>query len=179
RPLIRLSGALGKMASGALNIEIPGANRGDEVSDVAKTVVVIRENAEQKARDEADAKAHQDKHAAEQRKDDMIRLADTFETAVGEIVETVSSAATKLEASASTLTSTAERAQELTTVVAAASGEASTNVQSVASATEELTSSVNEISRQVQESSRMAGDAVGQARSTNDRVGALSQGGAR
>src|ERR1700730_18129315 len=119
RPLIRLSGALGKMASGALNIEIPGANRGDESGDVAKTVVVIRENAEQKARDEADAKAHQDKHAAEQRKDDMIRLADTFETAVGEIVETVSSAATKLEASASTLTSTAERAQELTTVVAA------------------------------------------------------------
>jgi methyl-accepting chemotaxis protein len=179
RPLIRLSGALGKMASGALNIEIPGANRGDEVGDVAKTVVVIRENAEHKAREEADAKAHQDKHAAEQRKDDMIRLADTFETAVGEIVETVSSAATKLEASASTLTSTAERAQELTTVVAAASGEASTNVQSVAAATEEMASSVTEISRQVQQSARMATDAVGQARTTNERVSELSKAAAR
>ena len=179
RPLTRLSGALGKMASGALNIEIPGANRGDEVGDVAKTVVVIRENAEQKARDEADAKAHQDKHAAEQRKDDMIRLADTFETAVGEIVETVSSAATKLETSASTLSSTAERAQELTTMVAAASGEASTNVQSVAAATEEMASSVTEISRQVQQSARMATDAVGQARITNERVGELSKAAAR
>jgi methyl-accepting chemotaxis protein len=179
RPLTRLSGALGKMASGALNIEIPGANRGDEIGDVAKTVVVIRENAEQKARDEADAKAHQDKHTAEQRKDDMIRLADTFETAVGEIVETVSSAATKLETSASSLSSTAERAQELTTMVAAASGEASTNVQSVAAATEEMASSVTEISRQVQQSARMATDAVGQARITNERVGELSKAAAR
>ena len=51
----------------------------------------------------------------------------------------MSSASTELEASATTLTATAERAQEVTTTVAAASEEASTNVQSVASATEELT----------------------------------------
>ena len=76
RPLTRLNGALGKMAAGELNIEIPGANRGDEVGDMAKTVVVIREKAEQKARDEAEAKANQDKHAAEQRRADMIKLAD-------------------------------------------------------------------------------------------------------
>jgi methyl-accepting chemotaxis protein len=45
------------------------------------------------------------------------------------------------------LTNAAERSQKLTALVAAASAEASTNVQSVASATEEMTSSVNEISR--------------------------------
>ncbi len=179
RPLMRLNGALGKMAAGELNIEIPGAKRGDEVGDLAKTVIVIRENAEQKARNEAEAKVNQDRRAAEQRKADMIKLADTFETAVGEIVETVSSASTELEASASTLTSTAERAQELTTVVAAASEEASTNVQSVASATEEMASSVNEISRQVQESARMASEAVDQARTTNDRVSELSKAASR
>jgi methyl-accepting chemotaxis protein len=179
RPLTRLSGALGKMAAGELNIEIPGAARGDEVGDVAKTVVVIRENAEQKAHDEAEAKANQDKHVTEQRKTDMVRLADTFETAVGEIVETVSLAATELEASAGTLTANAGRAQELTTMVAAASEEASTNVQSVASATEQLSSSVNEISRQVQDSARMANEAVGQARATNDRVSELSKAASR
>ena len=94
----------------------------------------------------------------------MTKLANGFEAAVGEIVETVSSASTELEASAGTLTATAERSQQLTTVVAAASEEASANVQSVASATEELSSSVNEISRQVQESARMASEAVDQAR---------------
>ncbi|QDW41880.1 HAMP domain-containing protein [Bradyrhizobium sp. KBS0727] len=179
RPMTRLNGALGEMAGGNLDVVIPGANRGDEIGDLAKTVVVIRENAEQKARDEAEAKIRQDRIAAEQRKTDMIRLADDFEGAVGEIVETVSSASTELEASAGTLTSTAERAQQLTTMVAAASEEASTNVQSVASATEEMASSVNEISRQVQESARMASEAVGQARATNDRVSELSKAASR
>ena len=79
----------------------------------------------------------------------MIKLADDFEGAVGEIIETVSSASTELEASARYADRSASRAQELTTLVAAASEEASTNVQSVASATEEMSSSVNEISRQV------------------------------
>lgn len=175
RPLSLLNGALGRLAGGELNVEIPGADRGDEVGDIAKTVVVIGRNAEQKAREEAEAQAEQERKAAQQRKADMVKMAGDFEGAVGEIVDTVSSASTELEASASTLTATAERAQELTTAVAAASEEASTNVQSVASATEELTSSVVEISRQVQESARIANDAVGQARRTNERVADLSR----
>ncbi len=179
RPMTRLNAAMGRMAAGALDVVIPGAERGDEIGDIAKTISVIRANAEQTARDEAETKVNQDRMVAKQRKADMTRLADDFENAVGEIVETVSSASTELEASATTLTSTAERAQELATMVAAASEEASTNVQSVASATEEMSSSVNEISRQVQDSARMASEAVDQARATNDRVGELSKAAAR
>jgi methyl-accepting chemotaxis protein len=179
RPMTRLNGALAEMAGGNLDVVIPGASRGDEIGDLAKTVTVIRENAELKAREEAEAKVKQDLVAAQRRKEEMIKLADDFEGAVGEIVETVSSASTELEASASTLTATAERAQELTTMVAAASGEATANVQSVASATEEMASSITEISRQVQESARMANEAVDQARTTNDRVSELSKAAAR
>src|SRR6185312_11278268 len=179
RPMTRLNGALGEMAGGNLDVAIPGASRGDEIGDLAKTVTVIRENAEQKARDEAEAKIRQDQIAAEQRKADMIKLADQFERAVGEIVETVSSASTELEASAGTLTNTSGRAQQLTTMVAAASEQATSNVQSVASASEELSSSVNEISRQVQESARMASGAVDQARSTTERVSELSKAASR
>jgi len=179
RPMTRLNGALGEMAGGNLDVVIPGADRGDEIGDLAKTVMVIRQNAEQKARDEAETKAKHDQIAAQQRRADMIKLADRFESAVGEIVETVSSASTELEASATTLTATAERSQGLTTMVAAASEEASTNVQSVASATEQLSSSVTEISRQVQDSARMANEAVDQARRTNDRVSELSKAAAR
>lgn len=118
--------------------------------------------------------------AAKEEKQTAIRkLAKDFEHSVGEIIETVSAASTELEASAGTLTKTAQRAQEITTTVAAASEEASTNVQSVAAATEELTSSVNEISRQVQASARMANEAVDQACRTNDRVGELSKAASR
>src|SRR3981081_3642773 len=76
--------------------------------------------------DEVEANIKRDQVAAQQRKADMIKLADAFQSAAREIIETVSSASTELEASASTLTSTAERSQELATMVAAASEEAST-----------------------------------------------------
>ena len=103
RPMTRLNAALGEMAGGNLDVVIPGANRGDEIGDLAKTVSIIRENAEQKARDEAETKIRQDEIVAQQRKADMVKLADQFESAVGEIVDTVSSASTELEASAGTL----------------------------------------------------------------------------
>jgi methyl-accepting chemotaxis protein len=175
RPMTRLNGALGEMAGGNLDVVIPGADRGDEIGDLAKTVTVIRRNAEDKAHEEAEVKAHQDQLAAQQRKADMQRLAQQFEAAVGEIINTVSSASTQLESSAGTLTQAAQRSQQLATTVASASEEASSNVQSVASATEEMASSVNEIGRQVQDSARMASEAVGQARSTTDRVSELSK----
>jgi len=129
-----------------------------------------------KAADEAAARDAEAKIERGRRVDGITR---DFEAMIGEIVETVSSASTELEASAGTLTATAERAQELATTVASASEEASTNVQSVASATEEMASSVNEISRQVQESARMASDAVDQAARTNDRVSELSKAASR
>ena len=178
-PLKKLTAAMRELAEGNFDVVLPGLDRRDEIGGMAQAVGTFKIKAEEKARIEAEAKARQDQAAAQQRKADMIKLADSFEAAVGEIVETVSSASTELEASATTLTSTAERAQGLATVVAAASEEASTNVQSVASATEEMASSVNEISRQVQESARMANEAVDQARRTNDRVGELSKAAAR
>jgi methyl-accepting chemotaxis protein len=179
RPMRALSASMEELAGGNFAVVLPGLGRKDELGAVAGAVEKFKVVSEQKAREEAEAKMKQDQIAAQQRKAEMVRLADSFETAVGEIVETVSSASTELEASASTLTATAERAQQVTTTVASASEEASTNVQSVASATEELSSSVNEISRQVQESARMAGEAVDQARITNDRVSELSKAAAR
>jgi methyl-accepting chemotaxis protein len=179
RPMRALSVSMEELAAGNFAVVLPGLGRKDEVGDVAGAVEKFKVVAEQKARDEAEARIRQDQAAARQRKVDMIKLADDFEGAVGEIVDTVSSASTELEASANTLTATAVRSQELTTMVAAASEEASTNVQSVASATEEMTLSVNEISRQVQDSARMANDAVDQARKTNDRVSELSKAAAR
>jgi methyl-accepting chemotaxis protein len=174
-PLAGLTAGMKELASGNFGVALPGLERKDEVGDMAQAVEGFKVKAEEKARDEAEAKIRQDEVVARQRKAEMQKLADGFEAAVGQIVGTVSSASTELEASAGTLTKTAERAQQVTTMVAAASEEASTNVQSVASATEEMASSVNEISRQVQESARIANDAVDQARNTTERVSELSK----
>ena len=176
--LTGMIGAMTRLAGGDVRIAIPGLGRSDEIGEMAGAVEIFKTN-----KIEAD-RLRAEQFEAEQlqgarRKADMHKLADAFEGAVGEIVETVSSSATELEASADTLTRSAERSQELATAVAMASEEASTNVQSVSSASEEMTSSINEISRQVQESARVASEAVSQAQTTNHRVSELSKAAAR
>jgi len=177
-PLTSMTRAMGLLAGGNLAVEIPGRGKADEIGDMAKAIEVFKTNmldTERLRGEQNELEARQ----AESRKADMVRLADQFEQAVGEIVDTVSSASSELEASAGTLTATATRAQDLSTEVASASQEATANVQAVASATEELSSSVTEIARQVQESARIANEAVGQASRTNERVGELSKAAAR
>ncbi|WP_187434711.1 methyl-accepting chemotaxis protein [Bradyrhizobium cytisi] len=177
-PLTAMTRAMGALAGGDLAVEIPSRGKADEIGDMAKAIQVFKDNmidTERMRHEQTETEARQ----AEDRKKDMVRLADRFEQAVGEIVDTVSSASSELEASAGTLTATATRAQDLSTEVASASQEASANVQAVASATEELSSSVSEIARQVQESARIASEAVGQATRTNARVSELSRAAAR
>jgi methyl-accepting chemotaxis protein len=165
------------LGNGDLTANVLHQGEKTEIGVMADTLQVFKEALiAKKAADEAAATDAEAKIERGRRVDSITR---DFESMIGEIVQTVSSASTQLEASAGTLSATAQRSQELTATVAAASEEASTNVQSVASATEELSSSVNEISRQVQESARMATDAVGQARVTNDRVSELSRAAAR
>ena len=176
-PIVRMTEAMKRLAGGDKAVEIPGVGRQDEIGAMAGAVQVFKDTAieaERLAAQQAGEQATRERRALR-----LEELMGAFEAKVGQVVNTVSSASTQLEASAGTLTATAVRSQELTTTVAAASEEASTNVQSVASATEELSSSVNEISRQVQESARMANEAVSQARQTNDRVGELSRAASR
>jgi len=174
RPIGRITESMGVLASGDTKSDIPFAARKDEIGSMAAAVQVFKDSMIRTRELEAEQKETEQRVAA-QRKADMHRLADDFQAAVGQIVETVSSASTELESAAATLTKTAEVTQELSGTVAAASEQASANVQSVASATEEMTSSVNEISRQVQESAKISGEAVKQARDTDARINALSQ----
>lgn len=178
RPLKASIAAMNTLAKGDLTVDIPGTYRRDEIGEIIAALAVFKENGLEVERMKAE-QAAMEARAAEQRKADMTRLANEFEGAVGEIVDTVSSASTELEASAGTLSATSDHSQLRATAVAGASEEAASNVQSVAAATEELSSSVTEISRQVQGAARIASEAVAQANNTNSRVGELAAAAAR
>ncbi len=113
--------------------------------------------------------------AERERKREMNVLADDFEATVKAVVQTVSSSATELQASSTSMSATAEETSRQATAVAAASEQASSNVQTVAAASEELSSSIHEITRQVTESSRLARSAVEHARATGHTVDGLAQ----
>ncbi|HLJ19463.1 MAG TPA: globin-coupled sensor protein, partial [Stellaceae bacterium] len=87
----------------------------------------------------------------------------------------VESSIVKMQTTATGLSGTADETMQQSTAVAAASEQASANVQTVASAAEELSSSIAEIGRQVAQSTKVAGDAVKQANKTNTTVQGLAQ----
>ncbi|MBB1090578.1 Tar ligand binding domain-containing protein [Rhodopseudomonas palustris] len=169
RPLGRLNAAMDKIAQGDFNSRIL-IKRDDEIGTALRNIQAMQA----KLGFDREVQSETERRITNARKQEMRKLAEDFENAVGEIIQTVSSASTELESSAGTLTETADRALELTSMVATSSEEASGNVQSVALATEKMTASVNEISRQVQDSARIAASAVDQARRTNERVSDLS-----
>ena len=173
-PIRAISGVLLALANGNKEVDVPYADRSDEVGENARAARIFKDNLLRIEKMEAEQK-EADRRAAEQRRAEMRRLADEFQKSVGSIVDTVTSASSQLESAAGSLTKTAETTQHLSGVVAASSEQTSANVQGVAAASEQLASTVAEISRQVQESSSIAGQAVVQASTTNDRVTELSQ----
>jgi methyl-accepting chemotaxis protein len=165
------------LGEGDLAAAIPHQGEKTEIGQMADTLQVFKDALiAKKAADEAAATEAEAKIGRGQRIDAITR---EFEAMVGEMVSSLSSASTELEAAANTLTGTAETTQQLSSSATSASREVSDNVQSVAAASEEITSSVNEISRQVQESARVAHSAVQQAEKTDQSIAQLSQAASR
>ena len=172
-PLRSMTGAMTELAGGNYGIDIPAVGRKDEVGEMAGAMVVFKENM-------VKAKEAAEREAAEQqarvlRSQTMEKLTREFDADVTAVLKTVASASTELQATATSMTATAEQTSRQSTAVAAAAEEASANVQTVASAAEELTSSVSEISRQVTESTAIATKAVADAENTNAQIRGLAE----
>jgi methyl-accepting chemotaxis protein len=178
KPLSSLRERMASLSTGELDAPVSHADRSDEIGQMARTVQVFRDAMIETNRMREEQTAVEQRQS-QQRKIDMNRLADQFESEVGEIITLVSIAADQLESSSTTLSKTADTVEEVSQRASIASGEASANVHSVAAASEELASSVSEISRQVGASARIAGEAVEQAQKTDARISQLSQAAAR
>jgi methyl-accepting chemotaxis protein len=178
KPLTGLKARMASLSTGELDAPVANTDRRDEIGQMARTVGVFRDAMIETNRLREEQVAVESRQA-QQRKTDMNRLANQFESEVGEIITLVSTAANQLEASASTLSKTADTVQKVSHRAAGASSDASASVHSVAAASEELASSVVEISRQVDASARIASEAVEQAQKTDARISQLSQAAAR
>ena len=174
RPMGHLNDVMSGIAQGSFNSRVI-VERDDEIGVALRNLQALQS----KLGFDREEKKDVERRIAEQRKLDMYRIASEFEAAVGDIVKTVATASTELEASASSLTHTADATQRLSIAVASASEEASAGVQSVASATEEMSSSIGEIGRQIEISTRVSASAVQQARLTDERIAKLTQAAAK
>ncbi|TNE63527.1 MAG: methyl-accepting chemotaxis protein [Alphaproteobacteria bacterium] len=201
RPVNALSNTMMVLAQGNLEVEVPNADRNDEMGDMARSVQVFKENAVERQRLEAEQREReeqerirqeeaerqkreeeearrireqeQEETARAERRQAMLDLADQFEASVMAVVEGVSKSASDMEGAARSMAETADDTSKKSEVVANAAQQASSNAQMVASAAEELSASVREITGQTNQSSAAARDAVGRTENAGRDVAEL------
>jgi len=172
-PLSRLGGTMKRLADGDLSTTIDGANRKDEVGDMARTVEVFKTNAIAQRR--LEEKERTELVARETRSRQIESLTRGFEDVVATMLDSMTGATHQLEATAAAMNTNAEQTASQAAHVGESTNRASSNVQAVASAAEELSASINEISRQVVQSSQTARTAADEAETTNGIVKGLAE----
>ena len=173
RPMRALTEAMGRLANREWTTDVPGTNRRDELGAMARSVEVFKTNGLQAERLAGEQEA--ERVVKEQRAARLNELTAQFESTATQLVSMVASAATELHATATSMTGIANDTTHQTSSVAAATEQASSNVQTVAVAAEELTSSINEISRQITESASATQEAVEASQQTNSIVQDLAE----
>ncbi len=161
------------LAEGDLDTPIDGAERRDELGDMARALLVFQDNGREKLRLQAD-QDEQTRRLEEEKRRSMHAMADAFEADVKGVVSAVSSAAEQMVGLSKMLSEAAGRAGERSTAVAAASEEASTNVETVAAASEQMTNSIAEVSQRIGDTASMTDEAARGAEHTTATVAELS-----
>jgi methyl-accepting chemotaxis protein len=174
RPLQGLGRTVDAMAAGDYDRDVGEARRRDEVGVIGQAVERFREGLKDRAAGAARREAAIQQEREAERRTLMLRLADQFEGEVGGVVDLVSSAATRLQATAKTLTSVADKAASQSGIVNAAAHEASVNVAMVATSADELGTSVQEIRRKVANSADLSLEAVHEANASAAVIDELS-----
>jgi methyl-accepting chemotaxis protein len=172
RPLGGLVATALKLAGGDTAVSITGGERRDEIGNMARAIVVFRDNALERARLEQAARAEQESREQRQRRVDV--LIGDFRGAVTETLAAVGESATRMDGTARSLTGVAETASQQATGAAAASEQCSGNVQNVAGAAEELSASIKEIGKQVENASIVVRKAADLARDSNGEIETLA-----
>jgi methyl-accepting chemotaxis protein len=173
RPIAAMTEAMRRLAKRDMKAEIVGVGRKDEVGAMAEAVQVFKDNMIEADRLAAAQQAENEaKQLRAQRLDELTR---SFEGNIARVVDTVSSAASQVKATSESLAATAEETSRQATATAAASEQASTNVQTVATATEELAASTNSISEQVNRAAQTATQASSEAQRTDTTVHGLAE----
>ncbi|KAA0686562.1 methyl-accepting chemotaxis protein [Azospirillum brasilense] len=174
RPVVRLTMVMERLAQGRLEDEVPAAERGDEIGQMARTVRVFKENAlrvQEMAREQEAMRAR----ATEEQRRAMNSLAADLEASVKAMMGEVVRSATSMRGEANVMLENARQTSHHSDSVAHAVQEATSEVESVAAGAEQLRASIDEITRSITQSTQLARGAVDEAGRTDSIVQGLSE----
>ncbi|WP_247895605.1 methyl-accepting chemotaxis protein [Azospirillum brasilense] len=174
RPVVRLTTVMERLAQGRLEDEVPAAERGDEIGQMARTVRVFKENAlrvQEMAREQEAMRTR----AAEEQRRAMNSLAADLEASVKAMMGEVVRSADSMRGEANVMLENARQTSHHSDSVAHAVQEATSEVESVAAGAEQLRASIDEITRSITQSTQLARGAVDEAGRTDSIVQGLSE----
>lgn len=173
RPLGHVKGLIEAIAQGDLSRSAGAAKRGDEIGLLMRAAETLRTTlkANEAERERAAAALEE---AEARRKSDLEARAQDFETVIGEVVTSLSTASAQLKANAASMAAISEETNQQAATVSAASEQAGANVEAVATSTEELASTIAEVVQQVTGSSQRARAAIEDSARASDAMNQLS-----
>ena len=168
-PFQHVSTEMARLSQGARDIEVGDTSRPDEIGDLARALAVFARSGHKLDELFAGRKA-----ASEQRKQELMLLADSFEKTVGDVVGGVAAASSQLNATAGSMAAAAEQASGQANDVSRAMEQASGGVTAAAAASDEFAMSIGEISRQASHSAELARKASDDAEGADETISALA-----
>ncbi len=167
-----ISAALDRLAQRDYDFVLKEAADKDELGAMARALDTCRDGLREADRLAAAQLAEARIQAERAQRIDA--LVKNFEAEAGEVLQTVSSAATELSATASAMAETAQDGTRQASTVASAAEQASANVQTVAASSEELAASIAEVAQQVRHTASITSRAADSARETDGTVRSLA-----
>ncbi|MEP4771049.1 MAG: HAMP domain-containing methyl-accepting chemotaxis protein [Roseibium sp.] len=173
RNLSAITGTTNQLADGNLNDDIPLTEAQTEVGELARALLVFRDNALERHRLEAAAELEIEAKGARQAGIDQT-IAEFKQDIVG-LLSAAESTIEDARTLASGLVDVSERNSDEASATNEASSQASENVQAVAGATQQLSGAIGEISQQITHTSHQIEQVSASAKATNDDVSQLAE----
>jgi methyl-accepting chemotaxis protein len=173
RRITTLTAAMTALANGKLDVALPDTARSDEIGSMAKALDVFKTNALAMEAMRTEQVKMQATAEADKRQV-LSRLADELSASVGQALATVTTASGALQSTAQSMSATAEETERQSTAVAAASEQASINIQTVATAAEQLSNSIAEIAHQILETAQITTQAVEETARASGQIEGLA-----
>jgi methyl-accepting chemotaxis protein len=172
-PISDVTGTMKTLASGNLETDVPATGRRDEIGSMAQALLIFKEGLQEAKR--LETAQEEERLGRERRAESIEQLTADFDADSSQALSIVASATEEMQATATSLTATAEETASQADVVTEGAEGTATNVRSVAAATEELRVSISEISHQVEASSGVSTEASEEARRSSETMGSLSE----
>ncbi|MCZ8315603.1 methyl-accepting chemotaxis protein [Phreatobacter sp.] len=177
RQLGGITSAMRQLAGGDTSVVVPSTEATDELGEMARAVLVFRDNAIERERLAAEQIAEVE--ARNRRATTVDGLIRGFEDAAEKSLGALRSASGQLDGASDQLDTTSGAVTSEAVTASGAMEQAAASVSSAAAAAEELAASIAEIAGQAGKSTQVADTAVAEAERTAQTMGSLAQAASR